>query len=79
MKTTTPIPNNVIGPVLTATDRCDRCGSQAYVRATMPNGAELLFCNHHNHEHRTALQVVGATFHDETDKLTVGPASAVPV
>ena len=33
---------------LTAMDRCDRCGAQAYVRALLPNGLELLFCAHHN-------------------------------
>ena len=31
---------------LTAVDRCDRCGAQAYVRATLLNGGELLFCGH---------------------------------
>jgi hypothetical protein len=31
---------------LTAQDRCDRCGAQAYHRATLPSGFELFFCNH---------------------------------
>jgi hypothetical protein len=31
---------------LTAQDRCDRCGAQAYHRATLPSELELLFCNH---------------------------------
>lgn len=39
---------------LNATDRCDRCGAQAYVRAEMRNG-ELLFCAHHARQHRDAL------------------------
>lgn len=56
---------------LTALDRCDRCASQAYVRAMMPSGAELLFCGHHVNEHRASLLVAGASFYDETDKLTV--------
>ena len=56
---------------LTALDRCDRCSSQAYVRATMPSGAELLFCGHHANEHRAPLIVAGASFYDETDKLTI--------
>ncbi len=35
------------GPVmLTATDRCDRCPAQAYVRVTLGMGT-LLFCGHH--------------------------------
>jgi hypothetical protein len=28
---------------LTAMDRCDRCGAQAYVRVLLPSGLELLF------------------------------------
>ena len=28
---------------LTRTDRCDRCGAQAYVRAVLGAGGELLF------------------------------------
>jgi hypothetical protein len=56
---------------LTMADRCDRCSSQAYVRATLPTGADLLFCGHHANEHRASLLVAGAVFHDETAKLTV--------
>lgn len=56
---------------LTAVDRCDRCGAQAYVRATLPAGTELLFCGHHGNEHRPSLLVAGASIHDETDKLLV--------
>lgn len=32
--------------VLKATDRCDRCSAQAYVKVTGTTG-ELLFCGHH--------------------------------
>lgn len=32
--------------MLDATDRCDRCGSQAYVKI-LGNSGELLFCAHH--------------------------------
>ena len=56
---------------LTAADRCDRCGAQAYVRATLPAGTELLFCGHHGNAHRPSLLVAGASIHDETDKLLV--------
>jgi hypothetical protein len=31
--------------VLTANDRCDRCGAQAYVKVTGMSG-ELMFCSH---------------------------------
>ena len=36
------------------TDRCDRCGSQAYHAATK-NGMELLFCAHHMNKHHNKL------------------------
>lgn len=54
---------------LTALDRCDRCGAQAYLRANL-KGSELLFCAHHAREHRDALLLAGASFHDETAQLT---------
>jgi hypothetical protein len=55
---------------LTAVDRCDRCGAQAYVRALLPHGLELLFCAHHNREHSSALAKIAVDIHDETDQLT---------
>lgn len=56
-------------PLATA-DRCDRCGARAYVRATLPSGAELLFCGHHGAVFRASLAVAGACLHDETGALT---------
>lgn len=53
---------------LTAADRCDRCGAQAYLRVTLPTG-ELLFCGHHGKAHADRLKQVALTIHDETDKL----------
>lgn len=41
-------------PALTALDRCDRCGAQALVRATLAHG-DLLFCGHHARQHSEAL------------------------
>ncbi|MCV7257053.1 DUF7455 domain-containing protein [Mycobacterium shimoidei] len=43
------------GPELTRADRCDRCGAAARVRATLPSGAELLFCQHHANKHEAKL------------------------
>ena len=40
---------------LTRADRCDRCGAAAKVRAKLPSGAELLFCQHHANEHEAKL------------------------
>ena len=54
---------------LTATDRCDRCGAQAYVQVLLPNGLELLFCAHHNRQHSSALTKIAVGIHDETDRL----------
>ena len=33
--------------LLDATDRCDRCSAQAYVRVIGKSGSGLLFCGHH--------------------------------
>ena len=52
--------------VLTA---MDRCGAQAYVRALLPNGLELLFCAHHNRQFSSALTKIAVGIHDETDRL----------
>jgi hypothetical protein len=54
---------------LTAADRCDRCGAQAYVRATLLSGGELLFCAHHAKEYSEGLKKVTATIQDESEKL----------
>jgi hypothetical protein len=61
---------------LTAADRCDRCGAQAYVRASLVTGGELLFCLHHANEHRPALEAAGAVFYDESGRLGETPATA---
>ncbi len=61
---------------LTAADRCDRCGAQAYLRVEMPSGAELYFCAHHGREHEDALRQVAATIQDETERLRGTPATA---
>jgi hypothetical protein len=47
-------------PGLTASDRCDRCGAAARVRAVLPSGGELLFCNHHARLHASKLKELAA-------------------
>ncbi|WP_370250015.1 hypothetical protein [Nocardioides sp.] len=54
---------------LTAEDRCDRCGAQAYLRVELQSGGELLFCAHHAREHGAALKQVAASVLDETHRL----------
>lgn len=64
---------------LTAVDRCDRCGAQAYLRVSLQGGGELLFCAHHAREHGDKLREIAAYVHDETDRLadpTPTPAAA---
>ncbi len=61
---------------LTATDRCDRCGAQAYLRVELATGGELLFCAHHAREHGDKLRAIAVSVHDETEKLTTPPGSA---
>jgi hypothetical protein len=63
-----PDVNAALAPTLTAADRCDRCSAQAYVRATLHAGGELLFCAHHGREHIPALAGL-ADIHDESDRL----------
>lgn len=58
---------------LNAIDRCDRCGAQAYVRATLLNGGELLFCGHHAKEYAEGLKPVVSAIQDETSKLIQSP------
>jgi hypothetical protein len=54
---------------LNALDRCDRCGAQAYVRAVLLNGGELIFCAHHGKEYAEKLKPIAAKIHDESEKL----------
>lgn len=65
------------GP-LTAADRCDRCGAQAYVRATMESGFDLLLCAHHFRENEARLREVAVAIYDESERLSDVPATAPP-
>jgi hypothetical protein len=62
---------------LTAVDRCDRCGAQAYLRVSLQGGGELLFCAHHAREHGDKLREIAAYVHDETDRLADTPTVTV--
>jgi ribosomal protein L37E len=70
MTTTTAQP-----PRLSALDRCDRCGAQAYVQVELLCG-ELLFCAHHARKHEDAVRDVAIVIHDESDRLTRTPATS---
>ena len=54
---------------LNSLDRCDRCGAQAYVRAILVSGGQLLFCSHHAKSYAEGLKPVAAIIQDESEKL----------
>lgn len=64
---------------LTASDRCDRCGAQAYIRVRIANGGELLFCGHHGRRHEDKLREQAADWYDETHRLAPEPSVTTPV
>lgn len=59
---------NVATALLTGLDRCDYCGAQAYVKATLATG-ELLFCAHHAAEFKEKVQPMALEWHDESSRL----------
>ena len=61
---------------LSAVDRCDRCGAQAYLRVELAGGGDLLFCAHHAREHGDKLREIAVSVHDETGKLADSPATS---
>jgi hypothetical protein len=62
-------------PLLNASDRCDRCGAQAYVLVELEGGSTLLFCGHHWGNHESALAPKARRVVNELHKL-VEPVSA---
>ena len=65
---TTPDETAALEYRLTAADRCDSCGAQAYIAAEV-NGSELLFCAHHGRKYEEKLRSIATTWHDETPRL----------
>jgi hypothetical protein len=55
-------------PTLTAADRCDRCGAQAFVRVVLTSG-DLLFCAHHAKAYEDKLRESAVDWVDETAAL----------
>ena len=76
MNATTERETSTVEFRLTAMDRCDSCGAQAYIAAEV-NGSELLFCAHHGREHSEKLRDIAITIHDETGRLDATPVAAV--
>jgi hypothetical protein len=57
--------------ILTAHDRCDKCGSQAYVLVIFESENSLTFCGHHWNQYAEKLIALAIDVVDETDKLTL--------
>ncbi|WP_084028403.1 DUF7455 domain-containing protein [Candidatus Rhodoluna planktonica] len=55
---------------LTAADRCDLCGAQAFVHVELSTG-ELFFCAHHANERKAELSPIAKSWHDESAKLLI--------
>jgi hypothetical protein len=66
----------IAATTLTAADRCDRCQAQAYVRATMESGFDLLLCAHHFHDNEGSLRKIAVSIQDESNRLSAVPATA---
>lgn len=75
-------PKHKAEPPLTALDRCDRCGGQAYVKTRHPLGrhatneadtGDLLWCRHHFMAYEPLREFV---IQDETHKLDVKPVAS---
>lgn len=59
--------------MLDLSDRCDRCGAQAFV-AVLFKAGPLLFCAHHAREYHDALAEQGIEMYDGTAAINVKPS-----
>lgn len=57
------------GVTMSAINRCDRCGAQAYYEARLPGDAVLLFCAHHAGQHHDKLLETAIEIHDHRGLL----------
>ena len=55
-------------PTLQATDRCDVCGAQAYIRVQLEVG-ELMFCAHHGNANKEKLEPISTSWYDQSEDL----------
>ena len=61
--------------ILTATDRCDNCGAQAFVRARFITG-ELDFCGHHFNKGEQKIRESALEIVDEREFINVKPSQS---
>lgn len=58
---------------LTHSDRCDRCGAQAFFRAFLASG-DLLFCAHHGRAYSARLSEVALEVQDHSASINAKPS-----
>jgi len=58
---------------LTALDRCDQCGAQAWVHAFLPEERELMFCAHHFRKGEDKIRAIADFVKDERWRLLEAP------
>ena len=56
-------------PPVQPSERCDRCGARAVIRAMLPGGGDLVFCAHHGRQHAKELQAVAIAISDDEGVL----------
>ena len=61
---------------LLATDRCDTCGAQAYVRYAMRQG-DLTFCAHHSNRLHSVLISQGASISEDDRPVLIAEESGM--
>ena len=69
-------PDAPLKRTLLATDRCDSCGAQAYVRYATRVG-ELLFCGHHAGRNHDALIAGGAAVSEDDRPVLIAEESGM--
>lgn len=69
---TVPVNDNTLAVLdpLSAKDRCDRCGAQAWVRVGLGENLDLLFCGHHFAENEGKVVPLSSYIHDERTHLS---------
>jgi ribosomal protein L37E len=65
----------VVDRQLKVADRCDRCGSQAFVLVKGISG-ELMFCGHHYTKNQEALENYAYEVVDERNHINATSASS---
>lgn len=55
------------------TDRCDRCGAEAFILAVKADKA-LYFCGHHGRKNLDAIVIQNWQVLDDTDKINETPS-----